>query len=673
MNLLAFSPERTSPLTLEIANYQFVRNSDLFLLNVDHQEIRVLDNVVFNDSGANWTVQGEIAKLGLAIDWRVTEISEGAWKFSLSVRNESNAVRRIRQADPINLNLTEEDFEIDYFRSAWGDEFRPRKGSSSTDTRIDARSGRSSNGHSPWIGLSNQSGALVVSPAWSGNWHISYQRGHTLSAGISPRNFYTDLRPGERFDAPSVYLAAGTDLAGASSNLARGVGEQVVPRSPWSQANAIEWNSWWPYEDVALSEEIIISNAEVAHELGIQVVNVDAGWFGRADKSSDWQGERGDWGQVNLERFPHGLEYLGEAVRSKGVEIGIWIEAEAVGASSQLRKVRPEIIAKRDSTFLPDPSLCHMTVSLDKSDPDFLGYVCLGSAGGRAYVLESMCDLVKRTGARWINLDFNIDPGDGCNSEVHGHGKADGLYAHYMGLYSVLDEFRERCPEVQLESCASGGLRFDLGMAEHVHCQFLSDPDYTEHHLQVLWGASRMLPPIGILHWSWSQWRGLHPASQKDFASVGVEEFEMIIAAAMLHRFGVSYALPDMKPKQLKILWEMIALYKEYFQQFLLDSTLVAITPQPLREGNGFRTPIFVLKNPSGKQIYAGFRLDDSAKWSDLEWYSLENNLKYRVTDLATGVIFGEIEGGDLCSKKILAAHFGSARHFFIMVEPIQS
>jgi alpha-galactosidase len=32
--------------------------------------------------------------------------------------------------------------------------------------------------------------------------------------------------------------------------------------------------------------------------------------------------------------------------------------------------------------------------------------------------------------------------------------------------------------------------RIDLGLAEHVDCLFLSDPDWTEHHLAYLWKAS---------------------------------------------------------------------------------------------------------------------------------------------------------------------------------------
>ena len=183
---------------------------------------------------------------------------------------------------------------------------------------------------------------------------------------------------------------------------------------------------------------------------------------------------------VNRERFPSGLVALGERTRAAGGLPGIWIEAEAVGAASRLRAEHPELLASRMDGRRPDPSYRRQTVSLDPDDPTFLGYVCLGSEAGRAHVLASMDALVTTVGARWVKLDFNVDPDAGCTRTDHGHGAGDGLLRHYQGLYDVLDELRRRHPGLLLEACSSGGLRIDLGLARHVHAFFLSDPDHTE-------------------------------------------------------------------------------------------------------------------------------------------------------------------------------------------------
>ena len=382
--------------------------------------------------------------------------------------------------------------------------------------------------------------ALIVTPAWSGNWHIHALAGGRVTAGISPWELVVELAAGESVTAPSVVLSAGATLDDASLALQAAVRDHWLPRTPFTDSVPVEWNHWWPYEDQEVTEAVIAANAAAAVELGIEIATVDAGWFGAADAASDWQEQRGDWHLVNTERFPSGLAALGQTIRDAGTLPGIWIEAEAVGAASRLRAEHPELLALRVDGRRHDPSYRLMTVSLDPDDPTFLGYVCLGSEAGRAHVLSSMDRLIQTTGARWVKLDFNVDPDAGCTRTDHGHGAGDGLLRHYQGLYAVLDELRRRHPELLLESCSSGGLRIDLGLARHVHAFFLSDPDYTEHHLECVWGASTLLPPLGVLHWSWSQWRGAYPPSQLDWAALDDDAFDTMLRAAMLHRFGVS-------------------------------------------------------------------------------------------------------------------------------------
>ena len=106
----------------------------------------------------------------------------------------------------------------------------------------------------------------------------------------------------------------------------------------------------------------------------------------------------------------------------------------------------------------------------------------------------------------WIKLDFNLDPGAGCDRTDHGHGAGDGLYEHYLGYYRTLERIRQHHPHVVLEACASGGLRIDLGLLRQTHMTFLSDPDWPEHDLQLFWGASTMLAPEVCLHWGWCEW-----------------------------------------------------------------------------------------------------------------------------------------------------------------------
>lgn len=580
-------------------------------------------------------ISGHLSGTRVHAAWAARRVADQpVWEFTLTLRNDGDAPVAITRMDPLKLHVRD-DWRVLGYRSAWGDEFRPVTGWTFHDVILEARAGRSSNGCDPYLGLERDDAAIAVLPAWSGNWHIhSLAEGH-VTAGINPWRFRLDLAPGEEIAAPSVVVAVAATLDDTAVAVQRAVGAAWLPRTAWTDELPLEWNHWWPYEDVEVTEQIIAENAKIAADLGFGVVTVDAGWFGASDAGSDWQEQRGDWDLVNTARFPSGLEALGDSIRDAGIAAGMWIEAEAVGRSSVLRREHPELLALSDGER-PDPSYRFMTVSVDAADPTFLGYVCLGSEAGRRHVLESMSRLITATGSRWIKLDFNIDPDQGCRRTDHGHGEGDGLYRHYLGLYAVLDEVRERHPEIVLEACASGGLRIDLGLARHVHAFFLSDPDYTEHHLQVLWGARRVLPPVGILHWSWSQWRGEHPASQADWPNLSTHEFDRMLRAAMVHRFGVSIRLPELRPDLLERLRVHAGLYRDVLTPLVRDGVLRPLTETSIRGGFGERSPAIQL-SAGDRHVILALTLAGGERRDVVRPLALDAGRRYRVTDLDSG------------------------------------
>jgi alpha-galactosidase len=612
------------------------------------------------------TIEGTLADTGegtsLHAAWSARRVAgQPVWEFALTLRNEGEHPLTITRMDPLSL-VTGPAWRTNGFTSAWGDEFRPLQGHAGHHLVLESRSGRSSHGMIPWLGLERgpvrggsgrgpgegeRPAALTVAPAYSGNWHIHAMAGGHITAGISPWQFWVDLAPGESVTAPSVVLTVAPSLDAAAVALQRAVAADWLPRTAFTDSLPVEWNHWWPYEDQEVDEQVIAANARVAAEVGIEVATVDAGWFGAADPTSYWQEQRGDWSSVNTARFPSGLEALGQSIRDAGVLPGMWIEAEAVGANSLLRAAHPEAMAHSVEGRRADPSYRVQTESLDPADPTFLGYVCLGSPAGREHVLESMSTLITTTGARWIKLDFNIDPDAGCTRTDHGHGAGDGLLRHYEGLYAVLDELRVRHPDLMLESCSSGGLRIDLGLARHVHAFFLSDPDYTEHHLQVLWGVRNLLPPVGILHWSWSQWRGDYPPAWRDWSTVTVDEFDTMLRAAMLHRFGVSLRLPELRAELIDRLRVHVDLFQREVEPFVRDGVLQPLTASPVRGGWGERAPSIQIDLPDGRVLLAVFVLDGGVRPHPVWPRGLEPDTVYFVTDLVDGDV-RRISGAEL-------------------------
>ncbi len=609
--------------------------SRLLHVEVDRKRYDTLDDAEVQSTPDRSMVGGTLSGTAVSVLWSARRIGgQNVWEFGLELRNEGDAAVTVTRMDPLAAHLEGPTWSTLAFHSAWGDEWRPETGTTDYHQYFDSRSGRSSHGMSPWLGLEHEGSGIVVSPAWSGNWHISLDEGARVSAGISTWQFFVELQPGESVTAPSVVVAIGGSRDEAATALTTAIGADWIPRSEASERLDVEWNHWWPYEDVEITEQLIWQNARLAADLGIGYATVDAGWFGPADPTTYWGDYRGDWDLVNTARFPSGLAALGDGIRAEGVRPGIWVEAEAVGYAAQARVDHPEIMALAVDGRPHDPSYTVGSQGLDPHDPTFLGYVCMGSPAGREFVLERMSSAVTEMGAEWIKLDFNVDPDAGCTRTDHGHGAGDGLLRHYEGLYAVLDEFRERHPEVVFEDCSSGGLRIDLGIARHVHAFFLSDPDYTEHALQVLWGTSMLLPPVSILHWSWSQWRGDYPKSQLDFSALTDEEFATTLRAAMLHRFGVSLRLPELRPSHYEVLREHVAVYTGTIADLVREGQLTRLTDAPQRNGLGERAPALQLSS-GDRHVVAQYVLPGGTTPTHVQPALADRSV--RVTNLLTG------------------------------------
>ncbi|HMO11501.1 MAG TPA: hypothetical protein PKB06_08380, partial [Actinotalea sp.] len=76
------------------------------------------------------------------------------WELGMEVAADQHAVTLVR-LDPLALALDPAlgHWATEWYRSAWGDEYRPRHGTTRHDLVLDVRSGRSSHGAMPWLGL----------------------------------------------------------------------------------------------------------------------------------------------------------------------------------------------------------------------------------------------------------------------------------------------------------------------------------------------------------------------------------------------------------------------------------------------------------------------------------------------------------------------------------------
>ncbi|MBC8075371.1 MAG: alpha-galactosidase, partial [Chloroflexales bacterium] len=491
-----------------------------------------------------------------------------------TVRNVGKHPIAITRLDSLALTLAAADYEVFAYTGDWGCEFEGVRAAVADVPVLESRSGRSSKGNHPWFALFRPDGAILSGAvAWSGNWVFRFQQGErgdlSLSGGLHDWEFSHELPPEGTLESPPVALALGeaNDLNTVSTQYAR------VGRRHWYPDNArarqlpVEWNHWWPYEDRFIDEQVFRANVARAAQLGVEVCTLDAGWFGPTDPGTHWYDYRGDWADVNTARFPSGLRALADHVHAHGMAFGLWCEIEALGKHARLAERHPDFVATRAD--------------------ERLGYVCFGNPAVQEWAYVTLCDLVERYHADWIKLDFNLDPGAGCDRADHGHGAGDGLYAHYQGYYRSLERLRQRYPELTLENCSSGGLRIDLGMLRRTLPTFLSDPDWPEHGLQIIWGASTMLAPNAWLHWGLSEWiNGYAPQTfnPRDPA-LRPHQLDYYARIGMLGSFGLSQKLPDLPAWVAERYAAHIALYRETMRRFVRKADFYRLTEQPRRDG----------------------------------------------------------------------------------------
>ena len=496
--------------------------------------------------------------------------------------------------------------QIHYWSSDWGTEWTPHHMSAKLPLEIGVTAGRSSKGHHPFIIIEDGSSAHFLAVAWSGNWQISCTP-HFHSIEILVKS-----------DCDQTHLITKTvNSGGIHAAMREFIADFREFHTHGTPKLLTEWNSWWPYEDTDINEETLLANALRAKEAGIEVAVLDAGWFGPAAKDSHWHHLRGDWDQRNIERFPSGLRGIADAVRKLGIEFGIWLEIEALGEKAQLAKIHPEFIAEHNGKNLQ--------------------YVCLGNPDAFSWALNTSKSLVEECGASWIKMDFNVDPGAGCNRADHGHDSSLGLNAHLHNLYALLDTLKKDYPDLTVENCSSGGLRWDLAMASRVDVGFASDPDWPEHSLSCFWASSLFFPPEKLLGWCDSQWRGDNVHQLFTALDSSDADLEFALSITLLGGFGISARLPDFSKSKMQLVTRFVSIYKEFFRPRFQDGAFINhLTPQPERDLKGSRTVAFAIENKTQSPLLAIYQLAGGCTQAVITYLPPKPEAFYQIRNLVS-------------------------------------
>lgn len=324
----------------------------------------------------------------------------------------------------------------------------------------ESRTGASSNQHNPGFLLSEEDATEDAGKVYgfnliySGNHYAAAQlsqQGFTrVMQGISPANFRRILQSGEKFETPEAVLCySGAGFGGLSMRMHRFVLDHVVPEYWRSKERPVLYNSWEGCM-FDFNQSRLLDLARRAKDLGCELFVLDDGWFG--NRSNDQAG-LGDY-NVNMKKLPQGLTGLAQKINKLGMEFGLWFEPESVNEDSDLYRAHPDW-ALTDS-FPTIYGRHQLLLDLTKKEV-------------RDYIVENVSRVLDSANISYVKWDMNR------------HSVAVGAKAHdyILGLYDVLRRIFEPRPEILLESCSSGGNRFDLGMlcfGPQVWCSDNTDP-----------------------------------------------------------------------------------------------------------------------------------------------------------------------------------------------------
>ncbi len=461
--------------------------------------------------------------------------------------NLSDAALTLDQAASACLDLPFGEWDLIQFhgRHAMERQFeRTRLGSDIR--RVGSLRGASSHHHNPFVILcepeatEDWGSCYGVMPVYSGNHctdiEVDYNGSTRLVTGIHPDNFRWHLAPGEQFTTPQVLLCYTHEGLGDLSHRYHRFIRSALCRSTASQSSRVLINNW-EATYFNFDQDKIYDIAQKAASLGVELMVLDDGWFGKRD--SDTTG-LGDW-YVNTDKLKGGLAPLIDRIHGLGMQFGIWIEPEMVSIDSDLYRAHPDW-----ALTLPgrDPIMGRSQLVLDMSREDVVDYLT-----------DCFTRLLSENQIEYIKWDMNRNMADVYSHALPPERQGEVSHRYILGVYKLIDRLTSRFPQVLFEGCAGGGGRFDAGMLAYMPQIWCSDNTDAIERLSIQYGTSFGYPISAV---------GSHVSACPNHQTGRTVPLGTRGVVAMAGTFGYELDLNKLTRKEISQVRMQIARYKSY-------------------------------------------------------------------------------------------------------------
>lgn len=355
--------------------------------------------------------------------------------------------------------------------------------------------------------------------------------------GIHPDTFCWTLNGGESFYTPEVILSCSDEGMDKLSRRFHKVIREHVCRGKYKMTERPVLINNWEATYFDFDEEKIFNIAKQASELGVDMMVLDDGWFGKRDSDSTGLG---DW-FVNEDKIKGGLEKLVERINDLGMKFGIWFEPEMISEESNLYKEHPDWAIQIPGR---KPMRGRYQLVLDMTRQDV-----------RDYLYRQISNVLDCANVEYIKWDMNRSISDWYSPGLSSDRQSEMPHRYVLGLYELLERLTTDYPDVLFEGCSGGGGRFDAGMLYYCPQIWCSDDTDAYERTKIQYGTSFFYPISTV---------GSHVSAVPNHQTGRLTPLETRAVTAMAGSFGYELDLNTLSEEEKAEVAEQIVRFKKY-------------------------------------------------------------------------------------------------------------
>ena len=323
------------------------------------------------------------------------------------------------------------------------------------------------------------------------------------------------------------------------------------------------------------------------------------------------------------------------------MKFGLWVEPERVALST-----------------VDQPGLAHESW-LATHDGGYgsnsAAQICLAGPQARQWLFDQLTTLIDAVGPDYLKWDNNF--WINCNRQGHGHGDADGNLAHVQALYLLLDNLRQRYPNLLIENVSGGGSRLDYGMLAYSDVAWMDDRTapaaQVRHNLE---GLTTAFPPAYLLSF-------LIDADNERIA--GADDLALLARSRGAGVLGLTYREHFLDDDTAALLTLQIGEYKAY-RDILAQTSGALLTRQTPYDDTGWDAVEELTSDGQTALIFA-FESDGCDDRRIVLPIGLIADATYDVVSIDGGAL-GSASGAELMTDGVEIVHGVASRAHLLLL-----